>query len=684
MVVTDFEDIALFDPKEAKDWRQAGRRPTPKELHASVQSVSSNSSNSSDTSSLRSSLSSFSSPALVQAQFGDNVDAQKMVPKMPPTIQESNEAPLNDASKHISGPRGRRSVPTLLDNTSMASLTMNAATRSRKQRELDFEADKDDDVYPGDSLMFNVPMSPALYAQQRKRPGPNNTLQKPLGQPTHRSTPPPGNYEPPNSNRAPSPHTSTPNRRRNGAKSPSPLQNQVIPRSRSSGRHSLPSINENRDMVDPHAIEGDFDFDDRPNYRGSGSMSLPALLSRRGSCADDSVGSIEGLNPDASDITLELAKLEQRQESRRNSAASSRNRDSVRDSMGDSTVVSISSLAMSDSEPLPSPALRNSTDSTSSNDSRRSSLTRPENLPPKDPESEKKHLREYEQLLKDAAAAEKKKQQKREENAKKRAQQARADFTTWSQWLKTGSRVSSDLKWRGVPEQLRGAVWYKVKGHENAGLEHRPVGGHSRDAHAAIVADSENIWPECAIFGHGRPLHDSLVFVVQRFLDCRPEVRYGQSLVGFAALLLLYLDAPQALRVLLNSLVPGSLPFAILSGNERIASANYVSFQKLFTTKFPALAAHFAKKSVTATELLDPLVSGVFTTVMPAPELAARLVDVFIFDGDAFLLRAALGLLRINEAYLYASKPEILYEIQHPRVESEDDTMKTVREVTRK
>lgn len=777
---SDFEDITLYGPNEVRDkeWNRQ-RLPTdysnnfsiPTDAHFSVASTRSTNSTptlASDTSSLRSSHSSQGSPNVAQpsvSQHSGSVNHHTMKPVDENAAATAHNTAVNSGHPNETNPHlpynRRKSVPTLVDNTSMASLTIKnqSGNRTRKQREMEFDADKGEDIWPGDSLMFNVPMSPALYAQQKmkhyqmnsvpsaghKGPTPRSSSSPVLSNqhklPMHRSDHHHGRAifdqhgahpRMPLSQSSQLPRTpSNPVSSRPRANSPLAQQihnsSSTAPKRSSGLRNSIGSTREesvsptrpsplrskdqeSESSDDEEPSDDSLDFTDdtnysyshqeivgtkQPSYGNSGDIpymnsDLSSMFARN-SCASGSTTSISGLDADASDLTLDLYELQEDRHRRSHGLS--------RDS-GVGSIHSLSTMAMAEEglNSLPSPTHFRSDDERSSSldsgpDSRRSSLTRPENLPPKDPEEERKHLKEYEKLLKDAAVAEKKKQQKREEEAAKRAQQTKADLSTWNAWLAKGckSSLSSDLKWRGLPEKVRPTIWnlkLSSKGDSKKSISNRLPPFQMRHnfnyIEKEIVEDSERIWPECAIFGKGRPFHEPLIYVMQQFMSIRKEVPYSFELIGIAALLLLQLTEEDSIRAMLSLLEPGTLAHSILTGNERIASANYVTFGKVFKSKFPQLSNHFNKIDLALTELLNPMIGGYFSTILPDPEYASRILDVYIFEGDSFLLRAALGLLRLNEAFLYGSKADIIEEIKNPRISSEDIMMNAIRDVTRK
>lgn len=633
----DFEDISLGDQTSSKvkalvnrSSRNSGFRDSIlsssgdssiEEHQLSYPSVFSNLSTptlSSDTSSVRSSSIASSPRTPPSANFGS-----KLLAASTPDLQQQKKRVL-----------GRQN--SLIDTTSMASLTIRQQSRgmrSRKQREREIDLDNDDEIWPQDEVMFNVPMSPALYAQQKQR----LILQ-----------------------------------RQNG-KHPNYLQATLVPPSSVLGsentdyrRHeSLPNIYSHRMQRRPHhsLLEAL-----KPVSDASQPIEESAQSPRTRAVEDGCLSELDG---DAFDLTMDLYRLEAEQ-----AGQNSRSSQSSKSGIHSATIRECTEeySGSSDSlDALPRPNAFKDSDC----DSRRSSLTRPENLPPKSMEEERKHLKSYEKMLLDTAAAEKRKMQKQEQESKKRSQQASSDLTVWKSWLaKRGksSRLPSDVKWRGAPLTLRRDVWRQQAGVLDVAM---PIPAHQHEHE--IRTDAELVWKECGIFGSGRPLHDSLLRTVQRLLTAYPEIEYKSAITWLVALLLLYMNEDEGTVVALRLFQPNTLPYAVLSGNEQFWSANYVPFRRVLKSQFPQLHSHFAKNGILDFELLNPLMEGLFANVLPTPEMAARIIDLYIFEGDRILLSAALALIKVNEAWLYASKPEILRQLLHPRPVDEETFIKLIQ-----
>jgi hypothetical protein len=188
------------------------------------------------------------------------------------------------------------------------------------------------------------------------------------------------------------------------------------------------------------------------------------------------------------------------------------------------------------------------------------SRTRPSWLPPKDPAEERRHLKEYRQMMAMSAESEKRR------SAAARAKRDGRDAATaalariwetdvlprWETAMFQERRRTRDLWWRGVPPRLRGEVWTRAVGNDlgltetsyKAALgrakeaEARPSGGAAgglsadevaRQAawFAAIRRDAEEkTFCELRIFQPGGPLHHSLVDVLSAYAMYRSDIGY--------------------------------------------------------------------------------------------------------------------------------------------------------------
>jgi hypothetical protein len=180
--------------------------------------------------------------------------------------------------------------------------------------------------------------------------------------------------------------------------------------------------------------------------------------------------------------------------------------------------------------------------------------TRPSWLPPKDPEEEKKHLREYQKMMAKSLEAEKKRAKKHQEEQYKRDNTKESLARVWQEnvlpnWnVKINDPKTRDLWWKGITPHDRGYVWEKAVGND-LGLtdssyqlalerakaaEKRLEEMSEQDAEkelewkwfSAIRQDIKEAFPELKIFQPEGPLHQPLIEVLMAYAMYRSDVGY--------------------------------------------------------------------------------------------------------------------------------------------------------------
>lgn len=180
--------------------------------------------------------------------------------------------------------------------------------------------------------------------------------------------------------------------------------------------------------------------------------------------------------------------------------------------------------------------------------------TRPSWLPPKDPEEEKRHLKEYQKMMAMALDAEKRKAKKQQQDQCERDDTKETLGRVWQQHVmpswdeKIHEPSTKELWWKGISPRDRGVVWQRAVGNElglsessyNLALERAKAAEQriasfseqeaSQEKEAiwfeAIRHDVKEAFPELKIFQPGGPLHDTLVDVLMAYAMYRSEVGY--------------------------------------------------------------------------------------------------------------------------------------------------------------
>ncbi|EFQ35540.1 TBC domain-containing protein [Colletotrichum graminicola M1.001] len=309
------------------------------------------------------------------------------------------------------------------------------------------------------------------------------------------------------------------------------------------------------------------------------------------------------------------------------------------------------------------------------------SRTRPSWLPPKDPAEEKRHLREYKKMMARSAEADRRREDSRQ--AKKSTRDTKADslMRIWDdeivpRWTEAvRERRTRELWWKGIAPRSRGTVWAKAIGNElglseksyNAALrraqeleERVNAGkGDSEDMQraawlSAIRNDvAENTWQDLRIFQVGGPLHQTLVDVLFAYALYRSDIGYVKGCNTLAALLLLNLPSSSATFIALANVLNRPLPLSFYSEDPGAKASAYNLVMQTLSVKSPRLHQHLTKdiSAGDADFYLGNFFMGLGTTHLAMDE-AARLWDVYVFEGDAVMVRAAVAILMRNEMAL--------------------------------
>ncbi|XP_061525028.1 TBC1 domain family member 14 isoform X2 [Phycodurus eques] len=310
---------------------------------------------------------------------------------------------------------------------------------------------------------------------------------------------------------------------------------------------------------------------------------------------------------------------------------------------------------------------------------------RPANLPAKPAEEAEKHRQQYEEMVAQAKKRELKEAQKRKKQLEERCkleESIGSAAQTWNQevlpnWsaMCTSRRVR-DLWWQGIPPSVRGKVWSLAVGNE-LNITHElyniclarakekwrstPAGAaeaESQDADSSdresslelIKLDISRTFPQLCIFQKGGPYHDVLHSILGAYTCYRPDVGYVQGMSFIAAVLILNLDTADAFIAFAN-LLNKPCQMAFFRVDHSLMLTYFAAFEVFFEENLPKLFAHFKKNNLTPDIYLIDWIFTLYSKSVPL-DLASRVWDVFCRDGEEFLFRTALGLLRLFQDVL--------------------------------
>lgn len=312
------------------------------------------------------------------------------------------------------------------------------------------------------------------------------------------------------------------------------------------------------------------------------------------------------------------------------------------------------------------------------------SRTRPSWLPPKDPAEERRHLKEYQKMMIQSQEAERRREAAKRVRSECRDIAADSMMQIWERdilprWNEAvRERRTRDMWWRGIAPRSRGTVWIRAIGNDlgltktsfEAALsrardaEAKTKSGHGsvEDSRAVAWFDvirkdvQERTWPDLRIFLPGGPLNQSLVDVLRAYAMYRSDIGYVPGCNTIAALLLLNLPTPVDAFIALANVLNRSLPLSFYARDAGAKTSAYNLLLQTLALKSPSLHDHLLQLPNHDPDLyLADVFTGLFTRQLALDE-ATRLWDVYVFEGDAVLIRAAVALLMRNEMALLGTK----------------------------
>ncbi|TKA26335.1 hypothetical protein B0A50_05114 [Salinomyces thailandicus] len=314
--------------------------------------------------------------------------------------------------------------------------------------------------------------------------------------------------------------------------------------------------------------------------------------------------------------------------------------------------------------------------------------TRPSWLPPKSQKEEKKHVKQWEQMMAQAAESEKKKALKQREAAENKEELQSHIARFWEEkvlpdWdMAVREPKTRELWWRGVTPSSRTVVWQKAVGNDlgltpasfeaalnraeelERTLMEQPADVRSKSKEtawfAAINRDVPNVFPATEVFQRGTPVHTALSNVLKAYAMYRNDVGYVYGTHLVAGVLCLHMRAGDAFVTLAN-LLNRPIPLAFLVHDQAAMALAYEMVLSTLKYKFTKLHSHLTSSVIDLKphEYLDPIFRCLLAYNMQ-PEHVSRVWDIFVFEGDKTLVRAAVAVFGRLESKLYGTRSEIL------------------------
>ncbi|XP_068585267.1 TBC1 domain family member 12-like isoform X2 [Cebidichthys violaceus] len=300
---------------------------------------------------------------------------------------------------------------------------------------------------------------------------------------------------------------------------------------------------------------------------------------------------------------------------------------------------------------------------------------RPPNLPAKSAEETQRHRQQYEQMVAGAKRRELKEAQRRQQQKEERLRQEEEISNTslvWNQHIlpnwdaMRSSRRAQDLWWGGLPPSVRGRVWSLAVSNElnitaelyeiflsRAKEKWRSLGETEDGVSSGLELVSQDVsgtLSSLCVFHKGGPYHDLLQSILGAYTCYRPDVGYVQGMSSMAAMLILNMDEVQVF-ISFSNLINRPCQLAFYRGDHQLMLRYFGTFQVFFQETLPRLFLHFQSSGVTPDLYLMDWILSLYMKPLPL-DVACRVWDVFFRDGEEFLFRTALGILRLHQDVL--------------------------------
>ncbi|XP_021533377.1 TBC1 domain family member 14 isoform X2 [Neomonachus schauinslandi] len=288
---------------------------------------------------------------------------------------------------------------------------------------------------------------------------------------------------------------------------------------------------------------------------------------------------------------------------------------------------------------------------------------RPANLPAKPAEEAQKHRQQYEEMVVQAKKRELKEAQRRRRQLEERCRLEESignAVLTWNNEILPNwetmwcSRKVRDLWWQGIPPSVRGKVWSLAIGNE-LNITH--------ELFDICLARAKERWRSFSTGGSEAENEDagfsaadreaSLELIKLDISRTFPNLCIFQQVQGMsfiAAVLSLNLDTADAF-IAFSNLLNKPCQMAFFRVDHGLMLTYFAAFEVFFEENLPKLFAHFKKNNLTPDIYLIDWIFTLYSKSLPL-DLACRIWDVFCRDGEGFLFRTALGILKLFEDIL--------------------------------
>ncbi|KAF9270640.1 hypothetical protein L218DRAFT_889248 [Marasmius fiardii PR-910] len=302
------------------------------------------------------------------------------------------------------------------------------------------------------------------------------------------------------------------------------------------------------------------------------------------------------------------------------------------------------------------------------------SRTRPSFLPPKSRQEDDKHMADWHAMMKQSRAIAEKKRKALEERRMAREKKIEDSLHFWEKEIVPDWRIvlanpgMRKVWWRGIPTKLRAFMWERAVGNPLALSKdnYRSCLARAKKALNAgtfpaatltmIEEDISSTLPALHIFHRETgPLYADLKDMLCAWVVARSDEGLGYTFGAskIAAMFLLNMPIQQGFVVMRNLLERHCMrSFFGGPGTKDDVEAYYRIFDTLLADGMPKIYFNFKQHQISPGAYLPDWLIPLFLNHLPF-ESCARIWDVLMLEGDAFLYRASLGILAVLEPRLF-------------------------------
>ncbi|KAI6031467.1 rab-GTPase-TBC domain-containing protein [Pisolithus microcarpus] len=324
-----------------------------------------------------------------------------------------------------------------------------------------------------------------------------------------------------------------------------------------------------------------------------------------------------------------------------------------------------------DTKPSPSPLVPSSRVVGPSVFQKVVSKTRPHFLPPKSREEDRKHLADWEAMMKESRAAEERRRKGLQQRRIARELNIEKSIHVWEKDILPDWRVVHrdptlrKLWWNG--RAIGNSLALSRDSYRTCLSRARRAlssGVFPSDILQEMEEDIVTTLPALHIFHpESGPLYQELKDMLCAWVISRADegLSYTRGVSKIAAMILVNVPTPQAFVTLRNLLERHCLrAFYGGTGTKDDVEAYYRIFDTLLADSMPKIYFNFKQHQISPAAYLPDWLTPIFLDHLPF-EACARLWDVILLEGDSFLFRAALAMLAVLEPRLsFPDRDELL------------------------